>query len=219
MPPPCRINERLASVCSVVGYADEFFSGMVSPFLQAAPATGCAARPAPRAENPAAGLADLGDRVLRQLDALVHAQRQRGHPVLQVDRADRTDGHVGNHHLAVAVDRQRVRHLHIDGVGPGPAARTARNRDVGDAPPPTRAQHHRDDQQHQRLPGAAADHRRLSAGHFGLLIAAARSLARLLTLSAAARAAAPAPGAGRGHRRGRRRDRTWGDVRPRRRRP
>ena len=34
MPPPRSISEMLASVCSVVGNADEFFSGMVSPFLQ-----------------------------------------------------------------------------------------------------------------------------------------------------------------------------------------
>ncbi|CNI70036.1 Uncharacterised protein [Mycobacterium tuberculosis] len=33
MPPPCRISARLASVCSVDGYDDEFFSGMVSPSL------------------------------------------------------------------------------------------------------------------------------------------------------------------------------------------
>ena len=31
MPPPVRMPEMLASVRSMVGYADEFFSGMVSP--------------------------------------------------------------------------------------------------------------------------------------------------------------------------------------------
>ena len=33
MPPPRKIKARLASVCSVEGYADEFFSRMVSPFF------------------------------------------------------------------------------------------------------------------------------------------------------------------------------------------
>ena len=33
MPPPRKIKDKLASVCSVVGYAEEFFSGMVSPSL------------------------------------------------------------------------------------------------------------------------------------------------------------------------------------------
>ena len=33
MPPPRKIKDKLARVCSVVGYEDEFFSGMVSPSL------------------------------------------------------------------------------------------------------------------------------------------------------------------------------------------
>ena len=104
-----------------------------------------------------AGLPDLGGGVFRQLDVLVQAQREGGHPVLELDLADRADEDIGHHDPAVAVDGQGVRHLHVDGVGAGPDARTAGQRDVRDAVPAARAQHRRGHQQHQTLPGPVAD--------------------------------------------------------------
>ena len=52
---------------------------------------------------------------LGSLTLFVQAQRQRGDPVLQLDRPHRADEDVGHPHPAVAVDRQGVRHLHVDG--------------------------------------------------------------------------------------------------------
>ena len=93
-------------------------------------------------------------------------------------------------------------------VGTRPAARTARNRHVGDSPPSARAQHQRGHQQHQRLPGPVADQTRQPrrAPHWPA------------SCSQRSSGGPPALGAGRGHRRGGRSDGTWEHVGPWRRR-
>ena len=72
----------LASVCSVVGNADEFFSGMVSPFLSSCGDGFGRCGQLHVLGTQQAGLADLGDGVFRQPDALLQPERQGGHPVL-----------------------------------------------------------------------------------------------------------------------------------------
>ena len=125
----------LASIRSVVGNADEFFSGMVSPFFSSCgDGLGGAASSTcwvpSRLVWPIFAVAFAGS-----LTPGLQIQRQRRDPVLQLDRAHRADVDVGHPDPAVDVERQRVRHLHVDGVGAGPGARAAGHRHVRDAAP------------------------------------------------------------------------------------
>ena len=120
-----------------------------------------------------AGLTDLGQRVLRQLDVGLQIERQRRDPVLQLDRADPSDKHVGHPHAAVDVERQRIRHLHVDRHLVRSGARAAGQRNVRDAlPRPARAQHQRDHHERERAAGDTAPlthahHPPASAGRAG----------------------------------------------------
>ena len=82
-----------------------------------------------------AGLADLGERVHRQLDAAIEIQRQRRDPVLQLDLLDPANKDIGDAHAAVDVERQRIRHLHVDRHRLRSSAGPTRQRNIRDALP------------------------------------------------------------------------------------
>ena len=80
----------------------------------------------------------------RQLEVGLQIERQRRDPVLQLDLAHPADKHVGHPDAAVDVERQRIRHLHVDRHLVRSGAGTTRQRHVRDAlPRPARAQHQR----------------------------------------------------------------------------
>ena len=141
MPPPVRMVPMLASVRSVVGNADEFGSGMVSPLFSSSgdgsggaisstccepsrtsdrSRPGCSSAASRRAGSPASASAT-------QFFSSIYAHA--------------ADEHVGDPDPAVHVERQRVRHLDVDRHLVRPGARAAGQRHVRDALPATRRQH------------------------------------------------------------------------------
>ena len=105
----------LASTRSVVGNAEEFCNGIMSPVFNSSGDGSGGAVQLHVLGAQQAGLADLGQRVDGQLDVRLQVKRQRRDPVLQLDRPHAADVDVGDPDPAIDVERQRVRHLHVDG--------------------------------------------------------------------------------------------------------